>query len=114
MSETVKSEKRIWAEKKRSGSEKQKRAAVSVQIGRIADKLLVRADGLDSTDPAQKYNSPVRGVTHEFIGPEPGHREAYAKTHFSGEMRRIKSSEETKNKGILRKPTTERTISLDY
>jgi len=45
--ETSKSEKAVWQEKKKHGSKKERRAAVSVQIGRVAEKLHERAENLE-------------------------------------------------------------------
>ena len=116
MAEGLKSEKTKWSEKKRHGSERQRRAAVSAQIARITEKLLDRAEGLDSSKQFDVYEKPekYKGASHDFHGPTTDKREAYSVTHFNHETFHIASSEKAKKSAILRRPKAERTVTVEH
>jgi hypothetical protein len=57
MSKTYESEKAVWAEKKRHGSKRARRAAISVQTARIIDRLLERSQGLSTYESEHPNNA---------------------------------------------------------
>lgn len=104
MSEQLKSEKQTWAETKRHGSRKERRAAVSVQVGRIADRLLERSRGLKS----DSVNYPTNAITtgFKFNGATEGNNVATSeRMHLwsSGDPRYYERGEDTTQIGLREK-----------
>ncbi len=77
MSETL--SKRTTAEMKRHGSKKERQAAVSVQVGRIAEKLLQRSRDLQ--DNSVEHPSNAQTIFTTFSGAPEGNN-AYSKRDY--------------------------------